>query len=95
MAAGRPAGPNDPSLISSLETAVREVRRSGPIGLAWNRRVELARLAAISGLSLLIADSVGLTGLAAAAGAGLAAGAALLRWPSARKRIIAHAWCVK
>jgi hypothetical protein len=29
MAAGRPHGPNDPSLMSSLETAVTEVRRPG------------------------------------------------------------------
>jgi hypothetical protein len=94
MPAGRPRGPNDPSLISSLETAVRRVRRPGPIGLAWNWRVELAILAAISGLSLLIADSAGLIDLAAAAGAGLAAGAALLCWPSARERIIARAWCL-
>jgi hypothetical protein len=94
MAAGRPQGPNDPSLISSLETAVKQVRRPGPIELAWDWRVELASLAIISGLSFLIADSVGLFGLAAVAGAGLVAGAALLRWPPARKRAIARVWCV-
>ena len=94
MAAGRPRGPNDPSLISSLETAVREVRRPGPIRLAWSWRVELGMLAAIAGLSALIADSVGLIGLAAVAGAGLAVGAALLCWPPARKQILACAWCV-
>jgi hypothetical protein len=94
MAAGRPQGPNDPSLISSLETAVRRVRRPGPIGLAWNWRVELALVAAIAGLCLLIANSIGLIGLAVAAGAGLAAGTALLYWPPARARIIARAWCV-
>ena len=94
MAAGRPRGPNDPSLISSLETAVREVRRPGPIELAWNWRVEFGILAAIVGLSALIADSVGLIGLAAVAGAGLAVGATLLCWPPARKQILAYAWCV-
>ena len=94
MAAGRPRGQNDPSLISSLETAVREVRRPGPIRLAWSWRVELGMLAAIAGLSALIADSVGLIGLAAVAGAGLAVGAALLCWPPARKQIFARAWCV-
>ncbi len=31
MAAGRPRGPNDPSLMSSLETAVRKVHRPGPV----------------------------------------------------------------
>ena len=94
MAAGRPRGPNDPSLISSLETAVRRVRRPGPIGLAWNWRAELGMLAALAGLCFLIADSVGLIGLAAAAGAGLAAGAALLCRPPARERVVACAWCL-
>jgi hypothetical protein len=41
MAAGRPHGPNDPSLMSSLETAVTEVRRPGPAELTWNWRWEL------------------------------------------------------
>jgi hypothetical protein len=41
MAAGRPHGPNDPGLMSSLETAVTEVRRPGPAELTWNWRWEL------------------------------------------------------
>lgn len=95
MAAGRPRGPNDPSLISSLETAVREVRRPGPVELAWNWRWELGLLAALGTLAALIAISIGLDGLAVTAGAGLAAcAAALLCWPSARQWIIASAWCV-
>jgi hypothetical protein len=94
MASGRPQGRNDPSLISSLETAVRQVRRPGPIELAWNWRVELAIIAAITGVSIAIAGSIGLVGLAAISGAGLAAGAALLCRPPARKRIVAWAWCV-
>jgi hypothetical protein len=94
MPYGRPQGRNDPSLISSLETAVRQVRRPGLIGLAWNWRVELAIVAAIAGASIAITGSIGLIGLAAVSGAGLAAGAALLCWPPARNRIIARAWCV-
>jgi hypothetical protein len=94
MPSGRPQGRNDPSLISSLETAVRQVHRPGPIGLAWNWRIELAILAAVTGVSIAIAGSIGLIGLAAVSGAGLAAGAALLCWPPARKQIVARAWCV-
>jgi hypothetical protein len=89
MASGRPQGRNDPGLISSLETAVRQVRRPGPIGLAWNWRVELAIIAVVAGVSIAITGSVGLIGLAAVSGAGLAAGAA-----PARKQIVALAWCV-
>jgi hypothetical protein len=95
MAPGRPLGRNDPSVISSLETAVRRVRRPGPIGLTWNWRIELAILAAVTGASsVAVVGSIGLIGLAAVAGAGLAVGAALLRWPPARDRIVARAWCV-
>jgi hypothetical protein len=96
MAAGRPHGPNDPSLMSSLETAVREVHRPGPVELAWNWRWELGLLTALGVLSALIALSVGLIGLAVTAGAGLTAGAAVLLclpsaaesppWPGASSR---------
>ena len=94
MASGRPRGRNDPSLVASLETAVRQVRRPGPIGLLWNWRIELAIVAAVTGGSIAIAGSIGLTGLAAVSGAGLAVGIALLCWPPARSRIVARAWCV-
>jgi hypothetical protein len=94
MPYGRPQGPNDPSLISSLETAVRQVHRPGPIELAWNWRFELAVLAAVTGMSIAITGSIGLIGLAAVSGAGLAAGTVALCRPPARKRIIARAWCV-
>jgi hypothetical protein len=94
MASGRPRGRNNPSLISSLETAVRQVRRPGPIGLAWNWRFELAINACVTGISIAITGSVGLIGLAAVSGAGLAAGGALLCWPPARKQIVAYAWCL-
>jgi hypothetical protein len=95
MPAGRPYGPNDPSIMSSLETAVREARRPGPLELAWNWRWELGLLVALGALSALIATSIGLNGLAVTAGAGLAVSAAvLLCWPPARRWITAWAWCV-
>jgi len=55
MAAGRPYGPNDPSLMSSLETAVTGARRPGPAELAWNWRWELGLLAVLAVPSGLIA----------------------------------------
>ena len=45
-------------------------------------------------MSIAITGSIGLIGLAAVSGAGLAAGTAALCRPPARKRIIARAWCV-
>jgi len=86
MASGRPRRPNDPSVMSSLESAVREIRRPGPLESWWNWRWELGILATTAGLSGLIAASLGLIGLAAAAGAGLAVFSAVLRWPPARRR---------
>jgi len=94
MTSGRPRQPNDPSLMSSLESAVREIRRPGPLESCWNWRWELGILATLAGLSALIAASLGLIGLAAAAGAGLAAISALVCWPPARERIVAQAWCI-
>ena len=94
MASGRPRRPNDPSVMSSLESAVREIRRPGPIESCWNWRWELGIVLTIAGLAGLIAASYGFTGLVAAAGAGLAASSALLCWPPARRRIVALAWCI-
>ena len=94
MASGRPQRRNDPSVMSSVEFAVREVRRPGLFEFCWNWRWELGILAVTAGLSAFIAASLGVIGLAAAAGAGLAAASALLCWPPARKRIAARAWCV-
>jgi hypothetical protein len=94
MASGRPRRPNDPDVLSSIEFAVREVSRPNPVEICWNWRWELGLLAITAGLSAFIAVSIGLLGLAAAAGAGLAVTSALLRWPPARARIIARAWCV-
>ena len=95
MAAGRPHAQNDPSLMSSLETAVTGVRRPGLAELAWNWRWELGIAALLAAPSGLIASEFGLLGLSIAAGAGLAAStAALLFWPPARQWWIARAWCL-
>jgi len=38
MAAGRPRQPNDPSIMSSVETAVSTVSRPGLLGWLWHWR---------------------------------------------------------
>ena len=87
MASGRPQRPNDPSVMSSLESAVREIQRPGLIEFVWNWRWELGIAAVTAGLSVAIAADLGLVWLAVIAGAGLAAFGALLRWPPARARL--------
>ena len=72
--------------MSSLEFTPCQVRRTGPIELAWHWRWELGTLIVTVGLSAVIAASLGVVWFAAAAGAGLAAVGALLRWPPARCR---------
>jgi hypothetical protein len=94
MASGRPQRRNDPSVMSSLESAVREIQRPGLIESAWNWRWELGIAAVAAGLSAAIAMDLGLAWLAVITGAGLAAFGALLRWPPGRRRIIARAWCI-
>jgi len=77
MASGRPQRPNDPSVISSLEAAVREIRRPGPLELVWNWRWELGILAAGAGLAKAgDANTVGESAVELAGVAGIVAVAA-------------------
>lgn len=94
MASGRPRRPNDPNVMSSVETALRQVHRPGPFEFCWHWRWELGILAAAAGLSAIVADSLGLIWLAVAAGAGLAVLGAMLRLPPARARLVARIWCI-
>jgi hypothetical protein len=94
MPAGRPLRPNDPSVITNLETALTPVRRPGPLDIAWHWRWEIGGTAMLAGLVTLIAVSSGLAGLIAAAGAGLAALCTMMCWPPARAWLIARMWCV-
>jgi hypothetical protein len=94
MPAGRPHGRNDPSLMSSLESALTQARRPGVVELGWRWRWELAILAGLASLAAFIASNVGLIGLAVATGAGLAAVTAVLCLPPARHWLIALAWCL-
>ena len=91
---GLPRRPGEPSVLSSVESAIREVRGPGPVEFCWNWRSELSTVAVTTGLCAFIAVSLGVVWLAAAAGAGLAAVGAMLRWPPARARLTARSWCV-
>ena len=92
--AGRPHRRHDPGVMSSLASALTEVRRPGPFELGWRWRWEFAIVAGLAGLTAFITSTAGLIGLSVAAGAGLAAGTALLCLPPARQWAIALAWCL-
>ena len=94
MPAERPLRPNDPSVITNLETALTPTRRPGPLDIAWHWRWEIGTTAILAGFTTLIATSLGSTGLIAAAGAGLAALSTMMCWPPARVRIVARVRCV-
>ena len=95
MPAGRPHGPNDPSLMSSLETAVRQVRRPGPVEFTWNWRWETGLLAVLAVPVGLVTSAFGLIGLVVTAGAGLAVSiATLLLLAASPPMVPARAWCL-
>jgi hypothetical protein len=94
MASGRPRRPNDPSVLSSIESALQATRRPGPVEFCWHWRWELGVLVATATFSGLIAADFGFIALAVAAGAGLAVLGTLLCWPPARARLLAWARCV-
>jgi len=94
MPAGRPLRPNDPSVITNLETALTPTRRPGPIDIAWHWRWEIGATATLVVVTAMIAISLGSTGLIVAAGAGLAALCTMMCWPPARARIVARVRCV-
>ena len=94
MASGRPQRPNDPSVMSSIESALRSTRRPGPVEFCWHWRWELGILVAAGTLSALIAARFGLIALAATAGAGLVTLSTMLCWPPARGRIFDWVRCV-
>jgi hypothetical protein len=94
MASGRPRRPNDPSVMASVESALRSVARPGLMGLAWNWRYELGLVAGVAAVLLAGGYELGAAGLLAIAGTGVAVLAAALAWAPSRRRLIARAWCV-
>src|SRR5581483_6861447 len=94
MAFGRPRQPNDPSVMSSVETALSSVPRPGLLARLWHWRYELALLAGLLAGSISIGVILGPGWLIATAAAAAATGACALAWPDSRRRLAARAWCV-
>jgi hypothetical protein len=94
MAARRPQRPNDPSPMSSIESARQSTRRPGLVEFCWHWRWEIGILVAAGTLSGTITARFGLIALAAVAGAGLVVLSTLLCWPPARGRMFDWARCV-
>ena len=94
MASGRPRQTNDPSVLASLEAALRDVARPGIFGLIWNWRYELRLSAGLAVVTLASGYALGAAWLAAVAAIGLVVLAGGLAYPPSRRRLIARAWCV-
>jgi hypothetical protein len=94
MAPGRPRRPNDPSVMASLESALRSVVRPGIFGLLWSWRYELGMSAGLAVVALASGYALGAVWLIAVAAIGLAVLAGGLAWPLSRRRLIARAWCI-
>ena len=94
MAAGRPRQPNDPSIMSSVETAVSTVSRPGLLGWLWHWRYELTLVTAVPLAAIVVGYTLGLAWLIGLAATALALLIAALCWPAARRRLIARVWCV-
>ena len=94
MASGRPRQPNDPSIMASVEAAVRTVARPNLIARLWHWRYEL--VLTVGGLLgvVTIGYTLGLDWLIAVAAATMAILITAMAWPPSRQRIIARAWCV-
>jgi hypothetical protein len=94
MASGRPRQPNDPSVMASVEAAMRTVARPRIIARMWHWRYEFGLVAGVLLGTIGIGVTLGLGWLIAAAAATTAVMAAALIWPPSRQRITARAWCV-
>jgi hypothetical protein len=94
MASGRPRRPNDPSVMASLEAALRGVARPGILGLIWNWRYELGLSAGLAVVTLASGYALGAAWLIAIGAVGLVVLAASLAWAPSRRRLIARAWCI-
>lgn len=94
MAAGRPRRPNDPSVMASVESALRAVPRPGIFALIWNWRYELGLTAGLAAAVLASGYALGAAWLIAILALGLAALTGALAWSRSRQRLIARAWCV-
>jgi hypothetical protein len=90
MAGGRPRQPNDPSVLSSVESALRSAR-ANLLVVIWRWRYELALVLGLPAAAIAIARGLGVVWLVATVAA-LAATFGL--WPDGRRLLVKRAWCV-
>ena len=89
MTGGRPRQPNNPSVLSSLESALSSVARPNPIVVGWRWRYELGLLAGLG--SFAIVQALGFVWLIAT---WIVLVAMFGGWPPGRRQLIRRAWCV-
>jgi hypothetical protein len=94
MASGRPRRPNDPSVMASVESALRAVPQPGLFGLAWQWRYELGLVTGLAAVGLASGYLLSAAWFIAIAVIGLALFAGSLAWPPSRRRLIARTWCI-
>jgi hypothetical protein len=94
MAFGRPRQPNDPSVMSSVESALSAMPRPGWLARIWHWRYELGLVSGVLAGTISIGVTLGLEWLIAAAAAAMAVLAAAMTHSPTRRRLIARAWCV-
>jgi hypothetical protein len=90
VAGGRPRQPNDPSVLSSLESALRSARPNLLV-VIWRWRYELALALGLPAAAIAVARGLGTVWLVATV-VTLTAGFGL--WPPGRRLLVKRAWCV-
>jgi hypothetical protein len=90
MAGGRPRQPNDPSVLSSLESALRSARPNLLV-VVWRWRYELALALGLPATAIAIARGLGVVWLVATV---VALAATFGLWPGGRRVLVKRAWCV-
>src|SRR5258705_9493438 len=90
MAGGRPRQPNDPGVLTSLESALRSARPN-PLVIIWRWRYELALALGLPAAAIAIARGLGPVWLVAT---GVALAAIFGLWPDGRRLLVKRAWCV-
>ena len=90
MAGGRPRQPNDPGVLSSLESALRSARPN-PLVVIWRWRYELALALGLPAAAVAIARGLGIVWLVATV---VALTAIFGLWPGGRRMLVKRAWCV-
>jgi hypothetical protein len=86
--------PRDPSVLDSVETALRTVARPGIHEITWNWRHEIALIAGPAAITVTVGFTLGIGWLIGIAAACLALFAGALLRSRIRRRLIAWAWCV-